>query len=147
MEGRLEYTEWTVEDDWQGIILQLGGWMRSISILWNVNTVSYCDRQKKINYRCLIYQDPKGMHSTGIVTGVKLFQYTNHIIQQMLQWGSLLESSLLEGKEGRRIVVKWILKKWVKRISAGPGEGSVMYRVIQNDCRSFNNLPYTIPLR
>jgi len=42
-------------------------------------------------------------------------------------WGSLLESSILEGKEGRRIVVERISKKWVQRISAGPGEGSVMY--------------------
>ena len=79
--------------------------MRNISILRNVNTVSYCDRQKKINYGCLIYQGPRGMRSTGIVIGVQLFQYTKHIIQQMLEWGSLLESSLLEGKEGRRIVV------------------------------------------
>jgi len=45
----------------------------------------------------------------------------------MLQWGRLLESSLLEGKERNRIMVEWISKKWVQRISAGPGEGSVMY--------------------
>jgi hypothetical protein len=46
-----------------------------------------------------------------IVRGVKLFQYMNHIIQQMrleFWWGSVLECSLLEGKEGRRIMVEWV---------------------------------------
>jgi len=38
-----------------------------------------------------------------------------------------LENSLLEGKEGRRIMVEWIPKKWVQSVSADPGEGSVMY--------------------
>jgi hypothetical protein len=40
-----------------------------------------------------------------------------------------MESSLLEGKEGRRIMVEWISKERVQRISAGPGEDSVMYSV------------------
>ena len=51
------------------------------------------------------------MPSPGIVRGVKLFEYTNHVVQQMhfeFWWGSLLESSLLEGKEGGRIMVEWI---------------------------------------
>jgi len=42
-------------------------------------------------------------------------------------WGSILESSILEVQECRRIMVEWILRKWVQRMSAGPGEGSVMY--------------------
>ena len=59
-------------------------------MLQNVNTVSYCVRQKIINYRYLKYQDPKGMPSPDIVRGVKLFQYTNHIIQQNASVGKTL---------------------------------------------------------
>jgi hypothetical protein len=45
VEGRCEYTESAVVDNWQVIVFQRGGWMRNISTLWNV-TVPNCDRRK-----------------------------------------------------------------------------------------------------